>query len=252
MILRLFCPRATINTCIPRLQLSRPVYRTLIAAPTASSGPLLSRRSDRALPPLPNSYSIWLRTIPVFVAVITVSALAIFNYQKASSSVVNSTLYALRTSEAGRRELGDEIYFRDKFPWIWGEMNQLHGRIDISFRVKGTKGTGMMKFKSTRKTRMGYVSFPYRVTSVDFARSEMLILRHLLVSDTGMEPRDGRRANLTIAGRGEGGSVHEYSIRGRGKILKRHFMSAWSPLTNLHERSRAAAWVPSVIIINLS
>ncbi|KAL8703823.1 MAG: hypothetical protein Q9201_003001 [Fulgogasparrea decipioides] len=116
----------------------------------------MTRRSDRALPDVPSSYKIWLKTLPIFITVVTASALAIFNYQKASSSIVNATLYALRRSEAGRRELGEQIYFRDKFPWIWGKMNQLHGRIDISFAVKGTKGTGMMRFRSIRRTRMGY------------------------------------------------------------------------------------------------
>ncbi|KAL8938869.1 MAG: hypothetical protein Q9211_003005 [Gyalolechia sp. 1 TL-2023] len=130
--------------------------RTLIAAPKPDDGPLLTRRSDRALPPITSSTKIWIKTLPVFLSVITVSALAIFNYQKASSSIVSATLYALRTSETGKRELGEEIYFRDKFPWIWGEMNQLHGRVDISFGVKGTKAKGMMRFKSVRRTRRGY------------------------------------------------------------------------------------------------
>lgn len=132
--------------------------RTLIAAPTRSDGPLMSRRPDRALPEIISSSRLWLRTLPIFIIILTASSLAIFNYQKASSSIVNSTLYALRTSEDGRRLLGNEIYFRDKFPWIWGEMNQLHGRVDISFGVKGTKGKGTMRFKSVRKTRMGFVS----------------------------------------------------------------------------------------------
>jgi len=43
-------------------------------------------------------------------------------------------------------------------PWISGELNQLHGRIDISFWVKGTKAKGLMRFKSERKFRLGYVS----------------------------------------------------------------------------------------------
>ena len=83
-----------------------------------------------------------------------ISAFGIFNYLKMNSSVVAASLYALRTSEIGRRELGDEIYFRDKFPWIWGEINELHGRVSIEFGVKGTKGRGMMKFTSLRKGRM--------------------------------------------------------------------------------------------------
>ena len=88
----------------------------------------------------------------------TASVLAIFNYQKQSSSVVSSTLYALRTNQQAREILGDEIYFAHQIPWIKGEINQLHGRIDVSFWVKGTKGRGLMRFKSERKTRMGYVS----------------------------------------------------------------------------------------------
>ena len=87
-----------------------------------------------------------------------VSALGIFNYQKTNSSIVAATLYALRTSEVGRKELGDEIYFRDTLPWIWGEMKPVHGRVDILFGVKGTRGRGMMRFKSERKGRMGKVS----------------------------------------------------------------------------------------------
>ncbi|EER26038.1 hypothetical protein CPC735_002050 [Coccidioides posadasii C735 delta SOWgp] len=132
--------------------------RTLIAAPGPRSGPLLSRRADRELPSI-DSHRRWIRTLPLFAAAIGVSMLAIFNYQKSSSSVVNSTMYALRTSPKAREFLGDEIYFAQKIPWIGGEINQLHGRIDISFWVKGTRAKGKMRFKSTRENRMGFVSF---------------------------------------------------------------------------------------------
>ncbi|EAS33204.2 cytochrome oxidase assembly [Coccidioides immitis RS] len=129
--------------------------RTLIAAPGPRSGPLLSRRADRELPSI-DSHRRWIRTLPLFAAAIGVSMLAIFNYQKSSSSVVNSTMYALRTSPKAREFLGDEIYFAQKIPWIGGEINQLHGRIDISFWVKGTRAKGKMRFKSTRENRMGF------------------------------------------------------------------------------------------------
>jgi cytochrome c oxidase assembly factor 1 len=97
----------------------------------------------------------WSRTLPLFVAVIACASVAIFNYQKLSSPVVSSTLYALRTSPKARAYLGDEIYFKQQIPWISGEMNQLHGRIDISFSVKGTKNTGVMRFASYRPTARG-------------------------------------------------------------------------------------------------
>ena len=148
-------PRASIRIL---QNASLRLHRTILTAPAKPVGSLLTRHPDRALPKLHSSWQIWLRTFPIFVAVMTASTLCIFNYQKSSSSVVSSTLYALRMSEIGRRELGDEIYFRDKFPWIWGEMNQLHGRINISFAVKGTKASGHMRFKCVRRARMGFVS----------------------------------------------------------------------------------------------
>jgi cytochrome c oxidase assembly factor 1 len=118
----------------------------------------MERRSDRALPDISTGGYRWLRTLPIFAVIMIGSTLAIFNYQKTSSSVVNSTLYALRTNPDAREILGDEIYFASQIPWISGELNQLHGRINISFWVKGTKGKGLMRFKSVRKTRMGFVS----------------------------------------------------------------------------------------------
>jgi cytochrome c oxidase assembly factor 1 len=135
----------------------RPNY---IPPPTESSGPLLSRLPNRALPPLTKSQT-WLKTLPAFIVVIALSALAIFNYQKSSSSTVNSILYALRTNETAQEVLGNEIYFASKMPWIRGELNPLQGRIDISFWVKGRRGMGKVKFVSRRKKADKYVSFGF-------------------------------------------------------------------------------------------
>lgn len=93
--------------------------------------------------------------MPIFLALVAVSSVAIFNYQKMSSPVVSSTLYALRNNPQAREYLGDEIYFRQQIPWISGEMNQMHGRINISFAVKGTKNAGVMRFASFRPSPKG-------------------------------------------------------------------------------------------------
>ncbi|KAF7587503.1 hypothetical protein BBP40_007148, partial [Aspergillus hancockii] len=132
-----------------------PPRRNLIPAPRANSGPLMERRADRELPSATTDRR-WLRTLPLFAVAVGAAMLGIFNYQKSSSSVVSSTLYALRTSPRAREILGDEIYFAQKIPWISGEMNQLHGRINISFWVKGTKAQGRMRFRSIRPDRMSY------------------------------------------------------------------------------------------------
>jgi cytochrome c oxidase assembly factor 1 len=131
--------------------------RSLIPAPSANSGPLLDRRADRELPALESQFR-WARTLPIFAVLVGAAMFGIFNYQKSSSSVVSSTLYALRTSQQARDILGDEIYFAHKVPWISGTMDQLHGRIDISYWVKGTKSKGKMRFKSVRPDRLSYVS----------------------------------------------------------------------------------------------
>ena len=97
----------------------------------------------------------WGRTLPVFVVLIAAASVAIFNYQKLSSPVVASTLYALRTSARAREYLGDEIYFRHQIPWISGEMNQVRGRIDISFAVRGSRAEAVMRFASHRPSPRG-------------------------------------------------------------------------------------------------
>ncbi|KAL2134624.1 hypothetical protein VTI74DRAFT_11281 [Chaetomium olivicolor] len=141
--------RGATDTPIAR-QLPRTQKRTLISAPKPGDGPLMERRPDRELPSLDKITFRWSRTLPLFAAVIALASVAIFNYQKLSSPVVGATLYALRTSDKARAHLGDEIYFAQQIPWISGEMNQLHGRINITFRVKGTKGGGVMRFASNR------------------------------------------------------------------------------------------------------
>ncbi|CAJ2511797.1 Uu.00g074220.m01.CDS01 [Anthostomella pinea] len=133
------------NTTASRTQLQR---RTLVAAPKPGDGPLMERRADRELPNV-KEFS-WSRTLPIFLTLIALSSVAIFNYQKSSSPVVASTLYALRTNRRAREYLGDEIYFKHQIPWISGELNQMRGRIDVRFAVKGTRAAGVMRFASFR------------------------------------------------------------------------------------------------------
>lgn len=104
----------------------------------------------------------------------TISIFAFFNYQKQESSVVTSTLYALRTNPAVRDLLGDEIYFASKYPWIKGEINQVHGRIDIRFWVKGTKRQGEVRLRCRRIGRGGYfVTKEWSLTMEDGERLKL-------------------------------------------------------------------------------
>ncbi|KAK5660767.1 hypothetical protein OQA88_12133 [Cercophora sp. LCS_1] len=133
----------------------KPQHRTLVAAPKPGDGPLMERRADRELPNVGGRSPVWRRTFPIFAVLVAAASIAIFNYQKSSSPIVNGTLYALRTSPKAREYLGDDIYFAAQIPWIGGTMNQLHGKIDIHYAVKGTRNTGVMRFKSHRLTPRG-------------------------------------------------------------------------------------------------
>jgi cytochrome c oxidase assembly factor 1 len=86
------------------------------------------------------------------------SAAGIFNYQKLNHSVVNASLYALRMNQIARERLGDEIYFRDRIPWIFGTIDTLHGLVDVQFGVKGKSGKGVMQFRCVRNTGDEFVS----------------------------------------------------------------------------------------------
>ncbi|KAF2709167.1 DUF1783-domain-containing protein [Pleomassaria siparia CBS 279.74] len=128
----------------------------LIAAP--NEGELLMERlPNRELPELPPFIPKQVtRTFPLFVLIMSASIFAFFNYQKQESSVVTSTLYALRTNALVRETLGDEIYFASKYPWIKGEINQVHGRINVTFWVKGTKRQGEVRLRCRRRSKSGY------------------------------------------------------------------------------------------------
>ncbi|KAL6920380.1 hypothetical protein ACHAP8_005966 [Fusarium lateritium] len=149
--------------------------RWLTPAPKPGDGPMMSRRADRELPDISDVTFRWRRTFPIFLLIVAASSVAIFNYQKMSSPVISSTLYALRTNSEARALLGDEIYFRHQIPWIHGEMNQLHGRIDIWFSVRGTKGEGVMRFASNRPTSKGFFSTTeWSLTMQDGTRLDLL------------------------------------------------------------------------------
>lgn len=83
-------------------------------------------------------------------------------------------------------------------------MNQLHGRIDIRFAVKGTKGKGMMRFRSVRRTRMGYVSlalceYACRSASMSFNGCRCSNIMNILQFQTkewSLETEDGRILQL--------------------------------------------------------
>ncbi|KAF2204764.1 DUF1783-domain-containing protein [Delitschia confertaspora ATCC 74209] len=133
---------------------------------------LLERRPNRDLPPIPPLIPPQVqKTFPLFILAMAISLFAFFNYQKQESSVVTASMYSLRTNPEVRSLLGDEIYFASRYPWIKGEINQVHGRIDVSFWVKGTKGMGHVRLRCRRLRKSGlFVTQEWSLTMEDGTR----------------------------------------------------------------------------------
>ncbi|KAJ9054266.1 hypothetical protein DSO57_1016574 [Entomophthora muscae] len=75
-----------------------------------------------------------------------------FNYQKQNTSIVKATLFAAKYNKQAIALLGSDIDFTSSWPWIHGEINHMKGRIDFSYSIKGSKGTGKLVFKSFRRS----------------------------------------------------------------------------------------------------
>jgi len=138
----------------------------------AITSQVLPTKLTLSVPPLISKQVV--RTFPIFLLAMFFTTAAFFNNQKQESSVVTSTLYALRTNPAVREQLGDEIYFASKYPWIKGEINQVHGRIDITFWVKGTRKQGEVRLRCRRRGRGGlYYTQEWSLTMEDWERMEL-------------------------------------------------------------------------------
>lgn len=102
---------------------------------------------------------------------------------------MSSTLYALRTNDRARAILGDDIYFKHQIPWIGGQMNQMQGKINITFSVKGTRGWATMRFASNRpSSRSLFETTEWSLTTEDGQWVDLLDggdpFRGLLADDT--------------------------------------------------------------------
>jgi len=82
------------------------------------------------------------------------------NQERLSSSVVQHIVAALQNPNNSKivETLGEGVALEPVWymlgePWIAGGINLLQGKVDVSFRIRGTKGSGTVYFSSIRKTK---------------------------------------------------------------------------------------------------
>lgn len=109
-------------------------------------------RIDRELPD-PNEGKLKQRLqLAGFSVAIVAALMVIFNYEKTESPVVSNTLYHLRRSPATAQLLGENIEFEGLVPWVHGELNQVAGKVNIRFSIKGDKNAGVVRLIADRET----------------------------------------------------------------------------------------------------
>ncbi|KAI7899262.1 cytochrome oxidase complex assembly protein 1-domain-containing protein [Cokeromyces recurvatus] len=96
---------------------------------------------ERELPrPAPPSRKRWLWAGAGVGALVWFVGLgAALNHQRLSSSVVHGTLFMVRYDHRVISLIGDKVNYADYWPWISGSVNHLKGKIDIKFRIRGSK-----------------------------------------------------------------------------------------------------------------
>ncbi|KAL6947493.1 hypothetical protein ACO0RG_000067 [Hanseniaspora osmophila] len=89
-----------------------------------------------------------------FIVAISVALAVVFNYEKTKSPVVSNTLYQLRRSDRIRDLMGSSIDMYGLMPWVSGELNQVQGKINIKFYVKGSKNKrGIVRLVADRENK---------------------------------------------------------------------------------------------------
>ncbi|CAE6534482.1 hypothetical protein RSOLAG22IIIB_00706 [Rhizoctonia solani] len=103
--------------------------------------------------------------VPAFIglSILGLSAWAGFvvyatNQERLASSVTKQVLTQIRASPEVASELGSGVVAEPTWwmlgqPYVDGAINLLQGKVDISMRVKGSKGAGTLYFTSIRKEK---------------------------------------------------------------------------------------------------
>jgi len=113
----------------------------------------------RELPNLPRTkFRVWLGVI-AGALVWSGFLLHTTNQERAATSIIRQVIDNVRSSEDLARVLGQDIkpevawFLLNGSPWISGKISVLKGNIDVSFRLRGSRGGGTVYFTSIRKSK---------------------------------------------------------------------------------------------------
>ncbi|KAK4687627.1 cytochrome c oxidase assembly factor 1, partial [Tremellales sp. Uapishka_1] len=105
------------------------------------------------------------------------------NSERTASSVMRQVTFQLRNSSEVAAVLGENVRLADNWwgfgePWVSGTINLMQGRVDLKFRIKGSKDSGTVYFTSIRPHTEGawrIVRYKVIADSGDVVRLEEVI-----------------------------------------------------------------------------
>ncbi|KAF9090026.1 hypothetical protein BGX29_005518 [Mortierella sp. GBA35] len=89
------------------------------------------------------------------------------NHQRQGTSIVRGTLFNVKFDTKAQDLLGDNINFTNpSWPWIYGTVAHLKGRVDIEFQVRGDKAEGRIHFVAVRPAKQ-WITTDFTLTMPD-------------------------------------------------------------------------------------
>ncbi|KAJ8075106.1 cytochrome oxidase assembly protein 1 [Marasmius tenuissimus] len=115
-------------------------------------------RPKRELPRLPRRWPFVVAFGLVGVAGWGVFMTIVTNQEKITSSVFKQVMRTVRSDPGVREVLGEAIrpqaeWWLNGDPDIQGQISTMQGNVDMSFRIKGSKGSGTLYFTSIRREK---------------------------------------------------------------------------------------------------
>ncbi|KAJ6516953.1 cytochrome oxidase complex assembly protein 1-domain-containing protein [Mycena vitilis] len=159
--------------------LPRPPPPTRKPSVTTFAGPAHPRPVFAPSRRVPLYRRLW----PVAVAITALGSWAAFfgyitNNAKATSSFVEKTLRVAATDPNLCAALGGDVrpqpeWWLNGRPRIRGELDQLHGNIELSVRLCGSRGAGTLYFSSVRKAEAS----PYEILRFEVIADDGTVLK---------------------------------------------------------------------------
>ncbi|ODQ81007.1 hypothetical protein BABINDRAFT_160428 [Babjeviella inositovora NRRL Y-12698] len=135
---------------VPRIVVSKPESHQPLSKDDPRRKPM-TVNSELPDPLKEKNYQL-LKALAFFTSM-TAVCLVIFNYEKTTSPIINSTFHFMRRSTMARTMLGNSISFDGAVPWVHGTLNQMKGDIDVWFNVKGDVAQGCVVLRASRDSR---------------------------------------------------------------------------------------------------